>query len=1814
MADNKIILDVDASTSKAEKSLGSVYNLLYKIYTTTDEKLALQLANPTLKAIKDLTLAENNIKKTNVAIEKYSLAVKEVEKRHENAGEPVKLLSAALMELNKAMVVSGDEIKRNNQYTKIWSDIANHATSNINKTTANLQELSSTFRKVSSNLNVFVSQDSAATKALVKKEYAIKDTINSYKLLGATINDVSQEIKELENTQKGIHALPAGREKTAAMTERGIKIDALKSRVREIEASNDAIRKAIQYEKSLETQIAKNNATIDSNMSAIETMKNKQAQYAAEIKKSEDAISLLNKELVRYKGILGQTEETEKLEKSLSELKASAKLANNEFKTITATITALERKTDALTSDNNALRRTQEAVTNSLSESKRQLEENVSAVGRFRTAISQLKAADSQIINTDRAAQKATGTFKLMGRQLRSTIYDVNALRYGFILLTSSTGLGYFIRTIAEFDKSMARVKALMFETREETAAMTYQLKLVGEEARQLGATTKFTAGEVGEAAVILSQAGLTAAEIIDTLKGTLDLAVAGNLEMADSADIVVKSINMFGLATRDAIEVANVYAIAANISATSVEKMAHGMVYAGSVAKTFGMSIQETAAVMATLANAGIESSVAGTQLRRMMIDIQNPTARASKTLATYGLNLKKMREEGNSSLEILRAVITKLGGTGDAAKVFRVTALPGIEALAENIEMLDKAFKRIDEVPEDYSEKLAKINMDNVIDQFIQLKSAVEDVFIRIGQETGFTEWLTGFLRDTSTAIREWEVDLGELITTIGVWITRIVAVVAAFRPLKALFAAAMTGATGLASKYKILAANASATASTGKILTASFIGMRAAAYAASAAIVTLAKSLARIALITIGIEILIRVIGKLYDVISAPPKGEIILNRYADLAGALADNVYDASGAIETLESKIGRMNKAELTINKERVGRDIELLTGDRKDSVLSEIIAEKTDRNRLNSSMLSPDFFGEDAVLAEINAEVQENNRIVDILKSMQGKDADEIADIVADIGDPKIMEELTKAFKKYGFEDIHQYIAMVEAAQFKLQKLGEAGKKFEPVKFDFKEYKKEPAYEFSQIKPPDIGMVALDLAKELDRVSMAIPNEEFRELLQTVENLGDYVSYNNISKGLEIKPAVTESYEKFLDDLEKVGLHLYKLSHIPQGFSFFDKQREKAEALQAFLLETINKFDALESVIESYNYTVNELNFKRGLDDSYLKAHEKELEDNLKARLETLGDGVDTYIKNVGEPVLTRLFFGEDTSEFFKKLKVTMDETGKVLYNGLPFDKIKGTLFDELTKVFGDDTDSITKSLKILEVFDEIELKSKRGRKRKAGDYELQFYRVNKEIAEATHGLSKQWEQLVKIRQIEADIERLREDRTKKENQGNEWLDKLIARLEQQIHLMHALTEAQKEYEQAFREEARLAEKTSAYGIESGLGRLSKDLQTIQELSFAISQMLESPGLEDFNMSSQLKHLKEIYDIKEKQLLIQEQLNFLEKDAELFAAKNHGTVALWQEYEMKGKILEIEKERTQYQINALANENRALLEQLNTNSKLTDYEREKILNQMELNDLLMVQLAAERELAQLAYEEANPNWFQGFRNAVAELKDSVASDAEIMKEAVLDAANSIEDNLVDNLTTALSRGAVSWDKFFSDIADSFYRAAVRMLVTENMAKILGTVGDFLTGSFKGVGSTTSMSTDIFASGTKVPTPYDIFPNASGGIIKRATYIPTTKGTALAGEAGAEAIMPLKRLSNGKLGVYTDSGGQQSNSLINENSFSFNITMQGSSGDQQQDERYAKDVAQQVRATVRAEIATWARDNSREGGFFSSLKR
>lgn len=299
---------------------------------------------------------------------------------------------------------------------------------------------------------------------------------------------------------------------------------------------------------------------------------------------------------------------------------------------------------------------------------------------------------------------------------------------------TAISGVGIAaVKLGMDFEAQMSRVQAIAGATGQELE----ELKNV---ALKLGAETAFSASEVAVAMENLASAGFEVNEIIAALPGNLDLAASSGADLATATDIAASILRGFQLEASEAGRVADVLAEAANRTNAGIYDMGEAMKYVAPVAQAMGISMEETAAAIGILANAGIKGSQAGTTLRGALTRLTKPTKQMQEVMNELGLEFFDAQGNMKSLAEIIKELEEGTKGLTQEQKNQAIATLFGQEALSGMLVLIEQGSDELSDLTKAFEDSsgaaraAAEIMMNNLKGAIEELQGALETLGILV------------------------------------------------------------------------------------------------------------------------------------------------------------------------------------------------------------------------------------------------------------------------------------------------------------------------------------------------------------------------------------------------------------------------------------------------------------------------------------------------------------------------------------------------------------------------------------------------------------------------------------------------------------------------------------------------------------------------------------------------------------------------------------------------------------------------------------------------------------------------------------------------------------------------------------------------------------------------------------------------------------------------------------------------------------------------------------------------------------------------
>lgn len=347
----------------------------------------------------------------------------------------------------------------------------------------------------------------------------------------------------------------------------------------------------------------------------------------------------------------------------------------------------------------------------------------------------QLKKLNAEGKATRKTYAEFDKQFRDVGRTMQQTGMKVGLVAGG-MFASMVKPMKDAVNVTKEFDTEMSKVQALTGATADEFGQMK-------DMAKDLGATTSFTASQAASAISFLGMAGFETNEILDATPGLLNLAASAQMDLGRAADIASNIISGFNMEANQAGKVSDVLARASSNANTNVEQMGDAMATVAPIASTLGMSLEDMASGTMIMSDAGMQGQKAGRMLRQGLLRLAKPTGAAEKLIKKLGVNVFDADGNMKSLDKVVGELEGGLKGMSSKAQTAALATLFGSESTAGWSALLAAGSDTLKDYTADLensegaAETMAKTMRDNLQGSITQLQSGIEGLQIKLGEK---------------------------------------------------------------------------------------------------------------------------------------------------------------------------------------------------------------------------------------------------------------------------------------------------------------------------------------------------------------------------------------------------------------------------------------------------------------------------------------------------------------------------------------------------------------------------------------------------------------------------------------------------------------------------------------------------------------------------------------------------------------------------------------------------------------------------------------------------------------------------------------------------------------------------------------------------------------------------------------------------------------------------------------------------------------------------------------------------------------------
>ena len=575
-------------------------------------------------------------------------------------------------------------------------------------------------RQFSVSFNITGALDGSLMAALKNAQNAMRGLGNSARAASAAakasqagLQGLSNSLNSIQNAAGKFKALQDALKQTT--TDFGKSTTSLESARAKMQADAQAAEQLRQKLLQLNAELGKARTTKQNDQAGLKTLR----QQMQELKRAFDLAKSLGNtaqmnQLASQMAILGTTLQAQQAKvkaaaQAYKELSDKVKQAKVDLK---AADTAASQSGKSYNEARNNAQKLSQSWQQQLS-ALNQLKASLSAAGfnvshlsaeesRLQSEINRVNAALQQqqaLLNAQRASSQASQEMFNAYGNFQNALQTAQTIASPFKAATEKA---------IEFEHTMSTLRSIsqmdLIKAGNFTQAEA-NMKRLEAQAKELGATTIYTAREVGEAQVYIARTGWDTNAIEKSMKPILQLAAANRMAIEPTADIVTNVMTAFGHGVDQIEHDTDVFAYTVTHSNQTLSQFGEAMKYAAPVAKLFGASIEEAAMMTKFMGDAGIQSSMAGTSMRQTMLRLTAPPKKASKAMeelgvstsnatkewneaqevaASYGVALDSSLSAGRQFISIMEQIDKGFTGKSDREKLAAVSAITGVNAVS--------------------------------------------------------------------------------------------------------------------------------------------------------------------------------------------------------------------------------------------------------------------------------------------------------------------------------------------------------------------------------------------------------------------------------------------------------------------------------------------------------------------------------------------------------------------------------------------------------------------------------------------------------------------------------------------------------------------------------------------------------------------------------------------------------------------------------------------------------------------------------------------------------------------------------------------------------------------------------------------------------------------------------------------------------------------------------------------------------------------------------------------------------------------------
>ncbi|MFI3210914.1 MAG: phage tail tape measure protein [Peptostreptococcaceae bacterium] len=730
---SQLVIENTDKLSRLETQMGNTKNEIGRLESELGktEQAFTDLSTKTETAETKLKNIDNKAELTESEFKRLSTELK-------NSGTSFQQLSNNMDQISSKLDTSKSKLS-------IYSNEIDKLKSSLDTSKSTFYELEHQIDRVETNLSNAKSkfgENSVEVKNLQQTLNGLKDEYNS---LDKEIKENETALDKYQTQSNNTKAEISRLESELGKTEQAFNDLATKT-----ETAETKLEKIDNKAELTESEFRRLSTELQNSGTYFQQLGNDMDQISSKLDTSKSKLDVYSTEIDNLKTSLDKSKTSfNDLETEIQQTEQKLASAKSEFGDNSTEAKDLERSLNSLKDNYNSLDK-------EIAESERALQSYETQANNTQAEINEL------------SRELAEMPFDRIGSSLKSTGDTIKGVGQNLLPVTTAvTGLGTAaLITGTNFESSMSGVQATLGATKEE-------VEVLKDKALELGSTTSFSASQVADAFGYMALAGYDNQQMLDSINPLLDLARAGNMELASASDLVTDSMSAMGKETGELSEYLDMVAMTSTKSNTSVEMLMDAFIQTGGMAKTLGIDTAELSSTLGIMANAGFKGSEAGNALSTILTRLANPTTEAAAGLDALGITV--FDTEGNfMGLEnVLGQLNVAFEDLTAEEQAYYAKNIAGQNFLGQFIEIVDQADGTMQDLTATVRDSNGSLEVmsatmgDNLQGKIDGMKSALEGSLLAafellipvfeqvIGKITDLANWFTNLDESTQSNI---------------------------------------------------------------------------------------------------------------------------------------------------------------------------------------------------------------------------------------------------------------------------------------------------------------------------------------------------------------------------------------------------------------------------------------------------------------------------------------------------------------------------------------------------------------------------------------------------------------------------------------------------------------------------------------------------------------------------------------------------------------------------------------------------------------------------------------------------------------------------------------------------------------------------------------------------------------------------------------------------------------------------------------------------------------------------------------------------